>query len=174
MNNQCQETNLDLWKLHDNLTVVQASLLINYFDPAEGQEYVLSSTAQNRPNGFDAVFSALTNAIDAKKLKATLRYDVEKLYGIESVNSVISCDKEIVDSKQHGSLTIESQPDWNKSTVDVEDLKQWLILRNFKSGFFFDNATQEPDYLNRNHPHYCHKLEAAIKAWEGVCSDSKY
>jgi len=57
--------------------------------------------------------------------------------------------------------------------VAVEDLRNWLRSRGFKTGFFFPEPQQmEPDYLNALHEHYSPKLAAAIEAWKTISADS--
>jgi hypothetical protein len=63
---------LDYWRLCDELSVVQAALLIVGEDPSGTQESVDRNEAQNRPRGFDAAKAALINAIGGKRLRATI------------------------------------------------------------------------------------------------------
>lgn len=63
----------DFWRLCDELSVVQAALLIVGQDPAPIQEHILNWQPPERPPGFDAAFSALKNAINATTLPATVR-----------------------------------------------------------------------------------------------------
>ncbi len=58
------------------------------------------------------------------------------------------------------------------TTVAVDDLRNWLRSRGFKTGFFFPEPQQtEPDYLNELHERYSPKLAAAIEAWKAVSAD---
>jgi hypothetical protein len=63
---------LDFWRLCDEVSVVQAALLIVGEDPAGSQEYVDRNNQQDRPRGYDAAKTALMNAIIGKRLPATI------------------------------------------------------------------------------------------------------
>ncbi|WP_134171154.1 hypothetical protein [Paraburkholderia caballeronis] len=43
-------------------------------------------------------------------------------------------------------------PDWALTTVAVGDICQWLMSRGMRTGFFFPDATDRPDYLDPSHP----------------------
>src|SRR5262245_40150384 len=122
---------LDYWRLCDRMSVVQAALLIVGADPAGLQERV--DTADSRPPGYDAAIAALVGAIRAKRLPAAIAEEDED-------SCVIS---------------------WHGTTVAVEDLRNWLRSRGFKTGFFFTEPQPTPDYLNALHEHYSPKLAAA-------------
>ena len=64
---------------------------------------------------------------------------------------------------------IVPDPDWNMTTVEVENLKIWLRSRGFTSGFFFPNEEAgRPGYLDPKNPRYPPKLAAAVSAWIAV------
>jgi len=52
-------------------------------------------------------------------------------------------------------------------------LRVWLKGRGFKSGFFFPQATEEPDFLDPKNENYAPKLAAAIGAWQAVNAEPK-
>jgi hypothetical protein len=54
---------LDYWRLCDEVSVVQAALLIVGEDPSKRQDYIENEPSKNRPRGYDAVRAALVNAI---------------------------------------------------------------------------------------------------------------
>lgn len=130
---------LDYWRLCDELSVIQAVILILGDDPTDKQYYVENNT-KSRPNGYEAARAALTHAIQGGSLNATQRYS-------------------------EGEYT----PCWHTTTVKVDDLRQWLIGRGFNQGFFFpQHSDDNPDYLNPKHQNYSPKLAAAIGAWMAV------
>ncbi|TAL53246.1 MAG: hypothetical protein EPN89_01725 [Methylovulum sp.] len=68
---------IDYWRLHDELTVIQATLLVLGEDPSDYEDSGYSKyndNGYNKPTGFDSIFSAITKAINSKKLDAILRY----------------------------------------------------------------------------------------------------
>jgi len=138
---------LDYWRLCDELTVIQAALLTVGTDPSSDQVYVETWEPEKRPIGYEAAKAAITNALRGNAIKGKLipRYE----YDING-NSI---------------GTIEDSINLMESRVDVESLRAWLASRGIRSGFFFPNATDTPDYLDSNHPRYAPKLAAAVRAW---------
>jgi len=136
---------LDFWRLCDEVSVVQAVLLIVGEDPSERQGYIENEQPQSKPTGYDAVRAALVNAIKRKRLPANI-CEVEDRFGNVGI-------------------------DWNETTVLVEDLRAWLRSRGVTTGFFFPIAEEDPDYLSSSHDHFSPKLAAAIKAWLAITSD---
>ena len=134
---------LDFWLLCDELSVVQAALLIVGADPGT-QDFIDQQGAGNRPEGYTAAKAALTNAIRGKRLRANI---IE----YEDV----------------------AEPSWHLTTVSVEDLRVWLRSRGINTGFFFQEPQADPDYLSRSHDNYSPKLAAAIEAWKAVSGDDQ-
>ena len=137
---------LDYWRLCDELSVVQAALLIVGEDPAQFQQLIDSQEVQKRPTGYDAAKVALINAIRGNRLPG---------------NIVHSEDED------------GRYDDWHSSTMMVVDLRAWLMSRGIKTGFFFPTLEAEPDYLSKLHPNYSGKLAAAIEAWKAVSTDEQ-
>ena len=137
----------DYWRLCDEVSVVQAALLMVGKDPGVAQEYIASWDPERRPKGFEAVKTALINAIEGKRLPATV-YEREDDFG-----------------KSTGPL-------WEHSKILVDDLRIWLKSRGVQTGFFFP-LPEGPDYLSDSHPNYSPKLAAAIKAWTAVSADAE-
>ena len=114
---------LDYWRLCDELSVIQAALLIVGADPSG------SESSSNRSDGYDATKTALMNAIIGKRLRANVAYDY-----VEG---------------EDGEWT-RGKPDWHQTTIMVEDLRVWLKLRGIRTGFFFRSRRLIPTtYLNR-------------------------
>jgi hypothetical protein len=135
----------DYWRLCDELSVVQAALLIVGADPSE---YIDLRPEGNRPQGYDAAKAALVNAISARRLVAN-----------------------VVEAKNGDGLSFG--PDWYRTTVMVEDLQAWLSARGLKKGFFFPTPESGPDYLSEFHRNYSSKLAAAVEVWKAVSADAK-
>jgi hypothetical protein len=133
---------LDFWRLCDELTVVQAALLIVGEDPARLQDYVDRNKPEDRPSGYDAAKAALTHAINAGRLSGRI---------VES----------------HDDFG-NGETDWSLTTVAADDLRNWLKMRGIKSGFFSPTPDVDPDYLSARSSHYSPKLAAAVKAWKAV------
>jgi hypothetical protein len=161
---------IDYWKLCDEFTVIQAALLIIGEDPAGTQDYIEQWESQNRPQGFDACFAALKNAINAGRLKATIRRVAWERGFNEDPGPDELCE---IDGRKR-QIIYKADSDWGLSTIQREDLTEWLSSRNFKPAFFFEQKTDAPDYLDPKHPKYSPKLAAAIRAWEAVTTDPRY
>ena len=163
---------IDYWRLCDELSVIQAALLIVDEDPAVSQEYILGWDSQNRPRGFDAAFAALKNSIKSSSLAAIVRWDSYDSIEVCSSNfgDYDDCSK-LVDTSNGAELYVKTVPNWHDTTIRVEDLRDWLKHRGLKSGFFFPQASDIPDYLDPNNANYAPKLAAAICAWETVTLD---
>jgi hypothetical protein len=158
---------LDYWRLCDELSVIQAALLIVGEDPAPLQYEVDRKTPERRPAGYDATLAALTHAILAGRLKATIRrYSWERGWNEDPPENA----SEGRDGRGV-SVIYEADPSWKITTVTVDDLRTWLRGRGITTGFFFPDDTASADYLNPEDPHYAPKLAAAINAWVGVKND---
>ncbi len=146
---------MDYWRLCDELSVVQAALLIVGIDPSEFP-YVMGWQEHERPENFSAALAALSHASLGGRLSATIRTAVETRW----------------DSIAEASYDDDTgEPDWQKTTILVEDLKGWLKGRGLKTGFFFPQAGDTSDFLDRRHKNYAPKLAAAIGAWQAINAD---
>jgi hypothetical protein len=142
---------LDYWRVCDELSVVQAALLMLEIDPAdETGSYCEQQDVHNRPTGYEALKMGISNALRRGLIEGKLipifEYDMNNNQGRPFDESV----------------------DVKESRVDVASLKNWLLSRGIKSGFFFFNQTDAPDYLDRKNPRFAPKLAAAVQAWQAV------
>jgi hypothetical protein len=64
---------LDYWRLCDELSVVQAALLIVGRDPSGMEDGIDLVRPSNRPVGYNAAKAALINAVNGKRLAARSR-----------------------------------------------------------------------------------------------------
>lgn len=153
------------WRLCDDVTVVQAALLIINVDPAGVQERVFDTDSfetHAKPGGFDTVFSALKNAINSGKIKPTRTVKQKRMVRTED-NEGAPAQVEI----ETGSIN------WSETTIAIKDLKEWLIGKKIKSGFLFPEGMDgKAAYLDSSHPHYAPKLAAAVMAWLAINQDS--
>jgi hypothetical protein len=116
-----------LWNLSDTFTVKDAAELIAGYDP----EKLLfidnidpeKNEAERRVN---VVFSAISGAINACKLKATIRHDAHPQGWDEypNINEKIRADSSIA-VKNVGfmpAVIYRKEPNWRKTTVDRADI----------------------------------------------------
>jgi hypothetical protein len=153
----------------DELSVIQAALLMVDIDPSSEKGYAESWQAHERPDGYEAARTALTNAVLSKTLPATVRYSAWERGWNEDPE-----EGERIGSDWRGHQIIyKADPDWSKTTVRVDEVRAWLIRRGYKRGFFFPEATDNPDYLDQQHPCYAPKLAAAFEAWRVVSGSTE-
>lgn len=129
---------IDFWKFHDTLNVYQATSLILNLDPS-GSNHL----GYNDSISYDTILMALQKDIRSEKLWADIVHDYDNHYS-------------------------RNEPEiyWDKTTIGVSMLKEWLISKNCKPSFFFSSEdTSNPDYLNKDHPRYSEQLAAAVKVW---------
>jgi len=107
------------------------------------QECVLDRQAADRPEGFDAAYSALKHAILSDRLEA-------QVVRVES---------------------FALQIDWFETRVAVDAIQKWLRSRGIREGFFFAEPETEPSYLDEDNSNYAPKLAAAVSAWTAVSAD---
>jgi len=141
---------LDYWRLCDELSLVQAVLLLVGCDPSNEATSVESRAMHERPHGYEAARTAIVNAFRRGSISGKLI-------------PCYWCDDEGTRIE-----TAEEEIDLEKSRVEVESLKEWLTGRGFRSGFFFPTAIDAPDYLDPKNPRYAPKLAAAVRAWQAV------
>lgn len=146
---------LDYWRLCDELSLVQAALLIVGCDPSGGLGYAEEWKPHEMPIGYVAARAAISNALRKGAIKGKL---------------IPLFDTDI---NGHRCGAIEDSIDIHESRVEVDSLRAWLIGRGFRQGFFFPLTADEPDYLDPRKPRYAPKLAAAVRAWQAVTDPGK-
>jgi hypothetical protein len=187
---------LEFWKLAEELSVVDAAILITGNDP---DDYYVDPEGQRRQStnydGFAATFRALKSAILSNRLRANVRLKARHSSahwdgGLESYVGDFAAENEgevsydMLMARQESFGTIEAnfdlsdfirgrsiyvakEPDWQETTIEVDILKEWLKERNFFPPFFF-SRTPRDGFRDKEHPRYAPKLAACIAAWEAV------
>ncbi len=113
---------LDYWRLCDELSIIQAALLLAECDPSAGEGYAENWDMDKRPKGYEAAKTAITNAFRRGTIKGRLIHVYE--YDING--------------NQCGA--IDDSINLVESRVEVESLRQWLETRGIRTGFFFPAA----------------------------------
>ena len=151
------ENSIDpLWHLADSMSAQDAASLIagydpNYIDVCRND----TSFQQNYPRLYPVERSLLC-AIQSGKLEANI------------VGTGGSCRDRYVGDESEGCREPVDKISLSGTVVKVDDLRQWLKGRGFKTGFFFPQAGDTPVFLDKTHKNYAPKLAAAIAAWEVV------
>jgi hypothetical protein len=140
---------------------------------------------------FIAVFSAFRNAILEEKLRANItrlaRGASYAWFGGEAIaegpredetelsyTALVRTDRTSLRTNagtdlwdRYGKILVIKEPDWNQTSILVDDLKEWMLLRNFQPWFFFPEVKPE-GFKDKEHERYSAKLAAAVSAWEAV------
>lgn len=153
------------------------------------------------PANFRAVFKALRNAILSNKLQAKIvnrgrKPDYQSGYdnsyyrvpldGEEdelhyeltvsrAASTVYSNSDSILSSDarpEDGVIYILKEPDWEQTTIEIDDLKRWFSARGVAPQFFFPQGVAD-GFRDRSHPRYSAKLATAVAAWEAVKAPAK-
>jgi hypothetical protein len=159
-----QNDKLHIWRLSNDVSVVNAAILIVGGDPSTKDQIENYSYNDYSPffekrteghEGFEAAFSALRAAIQNGQLNAKLHYPAKKetyhagddtydycLVSSKSIAAKFSDDSvsEHMELLASGSVSVGRKPNWSESLIAVSDLKAWLFSRGFTSGFFFRNC----------------------------------
>jgi hypothetical protein len=138
---------IDFWKLCDELTVVQAALLVAGHNPSNHTE-VEGWISTRQPEGYPATRHAIMAAIEAKRIKGSIGYFRNDIDGDEYVSPIAS-------------------------KVDVDSLKEWLIEKGLTKHFFFFPENKISEFLDKEHPRYSLKLAAVVNAWNWLDTQGK-
>ena len=148
---------MDYWRLCDQITVLQAALLVAGHDPSGDDGTCEDREMRNRPHGYEPAKTAISHALKIGTIAGKVvgnklpdpRYD------------------------EHGNWhdKFDDGVDPLTSVVEVASLRKWLASRGFTSGFFFPNGSDAPDYLDPANTSYAAKLAAAIAVWRAITSD---
>jgi len=142
------------WRWCDELTIVQAVLLIVGIDPAsEAGASCERRVYSEQPKGYAPAKMAIRDALQSGKIKGK----VEPIYHNDPYGNLVEAIP--------GSVDVEA------SVVSVDSLKEWLVSRGFRKGFFFP-ALEPTDYLDSGNDRYAPKLAAAVQAWKAVTDPS--
>lgn len=181
-----------LWAMHDQFTVYEAAMLHYGVDPTDDQwnNDFAGNTDDDAHAHVGVISAAIMRAVTGGKLKARIAYPWEWVE-----DNSFGWDDETLATRSPASFKTEEgepspeddprfigcvirrEPDWNRTTIDCEDLREWLRSRGgITGGFFFSEAERkgEPEYLNPKHPHYAPKLAALVRAWEYVSNTPDY
>lgn len=152
----------DLYKLMDVISIEDAAALIAgvspnnvYHDGYNGSDYVAIRAKQGDPHNTQDVFSislkTLGHAIKSGKLNAHI---------VVTPNT----DSLIQDDLSKDWIAI-SDINTAKTTIDRNDLKEWLSDRGVYPHLLFPNGKKD-DYMNKDHLNYSAKLALCVRAWE--------
>jgi hypothetical protein len=143
------------WRLAEQVSVVQAALLIIGVEPQGIADYVENWDDDKRPANYRAARDAIRSAIEKEVLEGKIGYfevDPNAFNTPEVAHSII---------------------DYRASTVSVPSLIRWLEERGFESTAFGTQKDELAGFRDPTHLRYSHKLAAVVEAWEQYDSESK-
>lgn len=181
-----------LWRLADLLTVEQAAALIAGFDPnvvrfnINGGVYFESETGLTDSNGshwVQTAFAALKNSVNAGKLKVKIIHDSRPIdeSDRQTLIDMMECGEYFNPGYEHISADdeyfcngyfVKNSPNWEKTFIEVDELRAWLSSKGNRTGFFFPDSTDAPDYLDPKNPRYAPKLAAAVRVWQAMADEN--
>lgn len=193
-------SSLDVWRLAEDLTVLQASVLISGGDPSimlKAPVWMLTGGTEREQELPNIRIESRTSQKDADALAKSLRDQAiairDMTERVRPLFDVLKCalqndrlegtfvfdlgenDSSSAQIRTHtgrfseafSSFGEREDPDWDKTTVFVEHLKQWLDKRNLYPEFFFPGP-QENSFENPKHERYSPELACAAAAWRAV------
>ena len=107
-----------------------------------------------------ATLTAIKYAVLSKRLRAKIRrrawergWDEEPGEGEKLIQDAqLFPDQGEFPNEAHGprlrGIIYRAEPDWDLTTVRVDDLREWLASRGVKSGFFFPNGNDSASVLD--------------------------
>ncbi|WP_163098200.1 hypothetical protein GL267_011930 [Acidithiobacillus ferrianus] len=179
------------WAMHDQFTVFEAAMLHYGVDPTDDRwdNEFAGNTYDDAHRYVGVISAAIKRAVTGGKLKARIAYPwkwvEDNSFGWDD-ETLATCsparfeteegEPSPDDDARYIGCVIRREPDWNGTTIDREDLREWLRSRGVVEGFFFpeDEPRGTAEYLNPKHPHYAPKLAALVKAWEYVSNTPDY
>lgn len=209
------------WKLCDELSVVDAAILIIGENPSQHvelwdqednvriyDEHGVPKTKQRQDyDDLKPVLKALRAAILGNRLRAKISYPARGVknyspdlsimgepvyhtvkleldpYQEERVefDHLVSCQSgegrlhiggPIQVARGADELWVFKEPNWEQTTVEVDDLKRWLNGRGIRPRFFFPNSSTG-GLDDKTGPRYSPKLACAVAAWQAVLKQQK-
>lgn len=152
-----EEDPLRFWRMHDQLSVRTAAILMCGGDPSpygNGADQL----------GFDAAFSALKQAVLRGDIEATLSYSDPTL---GTWPSPYDSQGTTTPSVANTSPTKDREPDWDKTQLDVTSVKAWISSKGIPDSFFVTSVKREgpQPYMDPSHPHFSPELAMAVETW---------
>jgi hypothetical protein len=147
------------WRACEQVSVIQAVLLIVGANPAEWQDRVEQLPQTERPLGFDAVVQAMTADI---------------LLGVIRPHKYVQGVTPHVEAADDGiSQVIVREPfvHRHRTLLKMVDVEQWVRRKGIETEFFANAVS--PAYLDPSHPQFSYKLAAAIHAWNAIVGNPK-
>lgn len=136
----------EMWLLAEEVTVVEAALLLLSIEPHGAAHYVERNAEENQPLYYRAAKQAVMSAIINEQVSGLLV--TEGGYPVEQFD-FISYDG----------------IDPSLSRLNLQSLRDWLERKGVHHSFFAAQKTSL-DLLDESNPRFAPKLAAAVEAWQ--------
>ncbi|OWJ78582.1 hypothetical protein [Haematobacter genomosp. 1] len=190
---------MDLWRLADCFSVINAATLIAGLWPGErgydeqyDSYFFRPDRTGEKLSRFSAVLQSMKASILSNKLEARMAFPSRIRNGSEDTGSYQSDELHIPQLplllcienggklmaavngqwKIDSEIFVRSTPDWDETYVETDELKRWLKARGVFPPFFFPQG-DENGIMNADNPRYSAKLACALAAWKDVASPRK-
>lgn len=151
----------DMFKLLDILTIEAASAMIAGVSPdcvqkswSGDEEYTHLNLNSNDPQNANEVFSVCMSTLKTAVRLGKLKADICILKGSIQVTK----------QNLQSDWLAEYEIDAKRTTIDREDLKEWLEHRDVYPSTLFP-INPKTSYMNREHPNYSPELAACVASW---------
>lgn len=144
--------NLSCWRLCERLTIHQAAVLTLGDDPVDdGWDKVWERDVL----GYAPMVAAIISAAERGSIKGIGKFKYK--------------------TRSDGTFFRSDEVDPIASTIEVDSFRLWLTANGLRPAVFFPNikdvetgSSALPPYLDKEHPRFASKLNAAIEAWEAM------
>ena len=177
------------WRIAKEISVENAAILMVGGDPEAvdpidsglnfGDDHEQKRTTGHK--GFQSALNALTGAILSGDIPVQIRYRPRNDSDI-AVSRTIDLGSAKTDHAakffrfgngdlriEIGTINFRAEPDWAKSMVRVDNLRDWLRSEGENQGALFPPSTPETlPFMNPDHDHFAPELHFAITAWQAL------
>ena len=137
----------NIWRLHEELSILQAAYLVLNVDPA------IERDLEQHPGGYAALEEAIARALKANVLEGRIEPRLKRKTWLDDHEPEIA---------EPGTV------DERRSVVNVASLKKWLSDNGISPTFFFPGGSPTLGFLDRGNRRYAPKLAAAFAAWQAL------
>lgn len=143
-----------LWLLAEELTIMQAAILLLNEDPEQFPYANSPEQEHHRPKGYSAAKQVILSALGSGKVKGKKEWQTETKYNPDGYDAY--------EAPIEGLLCPE------RSTINMDSLREWLASKNVTVEQFAGLAGTSEDFLDRDDAAYSPKLAATVAAWRHV------
>lgn len=136
-----------IWRLHVELSVLQAAYLILNVDPK------IERDLDQHPDGYFALEEAIARALKAEVLNGRIEPKLKRQSWLDD---------------HEPATALSGTVDERRSVVDVASLKKWLSDNGMSPKFFFPAGSPMLGFMDPGNGRYAPKLAAAFAAWQAL------